>query len=397
MTESTQKQTCLYCGSPALSAIHEDKYVIDHCGKDHIPEQAPPDPEDTVPPEDIYYSCSNCGLIYSQLETDRETERLNRIEFYQGLDNPDDAIGEIEVLESARQLMTKGEWENALDVLFKQGFPFTHPLEFAICRNICQTAKYFDCPKNLLYRRYKHLDNLLAAVKAMDFFEKNCGTKPDARTVHIYEVLILLGSTPHTDYTVSPIEGNPKVMRPGFTDQTCRKLTDVLGTYAQRLERQYGISGDVKYLKMSAELWHQCLEKAKDDWLAFATLKEDDYLRLPTALREDIITKAELLDKQILLREPDYIPLKTPRRSLILPHGCFYFIILGATIAVIGVIALVGLYMPINSFTWSVSKLLLGKRGETIIFVLIPFLCIVLPIFIMIIAEHFKNKPTNKK
>ncbi len=74
-----QPQRCLFCGQNTVICVQkEEPSALSKLlfSQDNAPQV-------TNKETARQYTCSNCGLIFTQQEIDKDTERLNRNEFYQ--------------------------------------------------------------------------------------------------------------------------------------------------------------------------------------------------------------------------------------------------------------------------------------------------------------------------
>ena len=316
------KYKCIYCGSDKLTYAESELYP---------------------------YICPECGIRFTKLDFDTEIERLNQAS---GSDVQEKADEEA-VLETAWQLMLKQQWDAALDVLFRCRYPFAHPAEFLFWRSICQTVPLLG--KSDLSKRYESLDNLLNNLNHFDYFSPDDDQELDRSLKRIHQALMLMSRQPIYDRTAVPLGvSDIKEQREGCTDETCRRLAAVLGTFAERLELRYNASHNIDYLKMTAELWTQCLERGQDGFIAFSDA-DDHFLHLPALLRQQIVTKIKQLNALIMQQDPQYVPLKLPRQPIAILHHIFTSIFITLVIpAAVALMLWLATYIPYNSpiFKW---------------------------------------------
>ena len=288
------------------------------------------------------YTCSNCGLIFTQQEITKEEERRSRQEFYQNADNPDEQITEEETLAEAKQTLKKSLWDDelnegmpslglvshytvqkktcddVLDMLFRHGFPFQHPLEFMIYRDLCQAGSLLTCIKDRIGDRYQHLDNMLSDVQHLSYFLPKDEEELFRILSGICEALLMLGDMViycHTDN-----ETTNRRNRDFFTDQTGRKRAAIIGLFADQLEERKDSAHGTDYLKMALKLWHKILEQAYESNVYLKLgLGSDEMTQIPQQMRQQIVAKIQQLNDLVLQRDPGFIPDALPELPLVIP------------------------------------------------------------------------------
>lgn len=261
-----QKHLCPYCGQTELIApdyIYRSQIQADitSAGKDSYGSR--------IIITNYYYQCALCGACISDPEFKREMQRLKALQ--QTAAQPQE-VSESQILDRAEQLMQKYRWEEALDLLFQQAYPYEHPLEFLFCRSICQLAPFMLYPRTkkqafklafgfgdyhitIFKQRYEILDPLLESLKALDYYlPQDDPEKTFAILKHLYEALLLLGGLPFKSYSFSHKSEN-------YIDYTHHKrlaiitsFTEILRSQADSDQRHYA-----EYLKMIVYLLNECL------------------------------------------------------------------------------------------------------------------------------------------
>lgn len=134
---------CLYCGHDALTelnlflSVNKNSETAERLAADYFLTEKIRSKEISALsyPDDHYY-CRHCGVIITQSDLDRDDGRL-----CQDALTPDSAADECgteeEILETAGRLIHKLSWEEAGRVLWSCGYPWQHPVEFLVLRNIC--------------------------------------------------------------------------------------------------------------------------------------------------------------------------------------------------------------------------------------------------------------------
>ena len=328
---------CLYCGRETLIRPQK-KELPSSFGElllSHIEDLLP-----SAPPAQ-QYSCSTCGLIITQEDLENEAERLNRQEFYQGAGNPDDNLTEEKVLQAAERLLKqtlvhkksdkeetessksqrcdlqKQNCEEAFGLLFQHGYPFQHPLEFMIYRDLSLAGRWLVCGRHEINSRYQHFDKMINNIRHLDYYLPQNDPEALYKTLsRIFRALMILGDMTgycHTEYEY--IVSNKRIPNNHiiFADETGRRRAAVLGLFADRLEELQNAPQGVQYLKMALQLWHKVLEQAEETYLYIKLgIGGDRYRRIPYEMQKQVVAKIQQLNKIIKQRDPNFAPPALP-------------------------------------------------------------------------------------
>ena len=138
----------------------------------------------------LQYTCTNCGLTFTQTDLEKDKESRSKQSSHQGVVNFPAQSTEEETLEDDKGLLQKCltglEFDDyllqsdealerqeemqyavcaeALDLLFRRGSPLQHPLEFALCRDLCRTAPLLLGYKAEINGRCQQQDVMLSNV-----------------------------------------------------------------------------------------------------------------------------------------------------------------------------------------------------------------------------------------
>ncbi|MDO5297004.1 MAG: hypothetical protein Q4F00_10340 [bacterium] len=320
------------------------------------------------------YTCTYCGLTFTQKSIDAEEERLKRKDFDEKTGISDGQNTEEETFEAVKQMLQdyirqnvsetcppidlqeilslqgsqQSACDKAYDLLFQHGFPFKYPLEYMIYRDICHIGSFLMCEKSFIKKRYKLLDNMLSDMHHLDYYLPDNNTEELFQTLmRIGEALLLLGSLPI--YCHTQIGSNNT---PNYTDLTCRKRAAILVIFAARLEELQDTSHGTDYLKMALKLWNKALQQAQDVLLlTLLNLNDDTLSQLPYKTRKQINQKITLLSAQLKERDADFIPDKLPVQPLNIPPIITAgSLIICALLALVGIFALATLFYSITGW-----------------------------------------------
>ena len=333
-----QTRHCLYCGQEfklsfdeleqppwlgEFSRLFKYTYESEECGRPLL-----------------QYTCTQCGLTLTQTDLEKDEERRGKPDLSREPANSPDRSTEEETLEEVKGLFQKclnsldfddyllQSWDalqhqeeiqyaiccEALDLLFRRGSPLQHPLEFALCRDLCRTASLLLCDISDINGRYQQLDIMLSNVQHLHYFLSQNDPEDLFRTLtRLSEIILILGSLPIRCHTKPEREGSP-----GYTDLTCRKRAAVIGAMAIQLEGLKDSPHGTEYLKMALQLWRKVLEQGQEISLtALFNVGGDSIAQLPRALRVQIIAEIHRLNEAAVQRDPRYIPEKLPVQPIL--------------------------------------------------------------------------------
>ena len=309
-----------------------------YCGSSRIQTQA----------DSSLHICQSCGLAASSHELWDAHNHLD-IDGKQG-SSADNAIYENEILASAWELMQKKAWDKALHILFPPTLPAQHHIEFAVYRGICQAAPALSSSD--LQRRADLLNLLLHNIGCLDSFLPSINEKNKYRALHrMYEALLLLANE---EITYMPQITTFDIIFGYSVKYTAGQLADILCCLAESLETQGDDAAHgTDYLKMSAELYHQCLVTAQKQYYIqnkdgrldirgiFFSKRE---LQLSPEIHKRINEKIRRLNAEIAQEDEDFTPyavIHVPRvlpvwltvlsafmlfTTITFPFCCYYFI-----------------------------------------------------------------------
>lgn len=281
-----------------------------------------------------YLECRRCGLTtkHSELTAFNDTltaeRRLHPDEASNGCNAGTVYADEEETLNSAWQLMQAHAWDKALDALVPAAIPSQHPLEFAVWRGICQLVPALTDKD--LKRRYQHLDVLQHNLSCLNYFLPSCeGEKKYRLLKKLHQALMLLGKLEAnclTDYSD---------FRDSLPDTSNRRRVSALVLLAEVLESQGADAGHgTEYLKMSVQLYHQCLITAReicniDSQVGTFISMPVDKLQISPETRRQINEKINLLNENILQKDPKFTPQEKAPDPHNMPRWMCWFAIAG--------------------------------------------------------------------
>ena len=295
-------EKCIYCGHNELNADTNDRL-----------------------------KCRRCGLVFTRPDYDDVNNILINAHLQPHDQASNDNTGTVyadeeDTLNSAWQLMQAQAWEKALAALVPAAVPSQHPLEFAVWRNICQSAPTLT--DNDLKRRSPLLGILHGNIQRPNYFLPACeGEKRYLLLQRLYQALMLLGKLEVnclTNYNTAST----------LTDTTNGRRADMLVILAEVLESQntdpeYG----TEYLKMSLQLYQQCLITASEicssgktgSFISMST----DKLQLAPKTRSHINAKIEQLNAILTKIDPGFVPQKKAPDPIIMPVWLHWLLLLG--------------------------------------------------------------------
>lgn len=287
------------------------KHLCPYCLKSELAHVTPASRFSYLGTEDLHrlslrggiYECSICGMQCTELEVSHAAKHIQP--FNPGAGQTDtlrkDLQKEEELLGQAWSLMQKRMWKDALEVLFKQSYPFQLPLEFIFYRDICQIAPMLLGPKSELDTRYQMLNVLLSNIGHLSYYLPADDDEAACKTIKkLYESLLLFGSL--------PIKRHTNLVFSGPVYYTNHTRAAILSAFADYLEmatigkKQF----TADYLKMAVQLFHKCLElsREKNKLLPY----HESRLNLPTHDRQLINTKIKQLNADIKHLDPSFNP-----------------------------------------------------------------------------------------
>ena len=294
-------QKCLYCNTGTLLHVKPSSDFYDMSYEKEGISSLPLD----------LYQCDTCGIQCTKLEVDKAGSN-GRSPFSAAL-QPE--TSEEELLVQAWNLMRKSDWEEALTVLFRAGSPLEHPLDFLICRDICQIAPLLLGSRYDLENRYTKLKMLLNDLSRLVYFITDDGDSDTTFNTlnRLYAALMLLGTLPvkrHVIYTF----GAPAYYTNRYRAAALCAYADYLEAIAFSQEKH-----GTQYLKMAVQLCHRSLEacKEKEQLLPHRIL----YLNLPPNDRRQINAKISKLNAEIKLRDPQFNPVPPPPEPKVIPQA----------------------------------------------------------------------------
>lgn len=274
ISPNTDKQSCIYCGCSKgivrVNPAKANKYGTGGKNNNSIRITT-----------DYYYKCSSCGVCFSRAEARRAAKNLH----ITAKVNPQNRNPEDDILQSAWKLMHKRQWDQALEVLFLQSFPFQHTLEFMVYRNICQAARLFIYPRTkwqaallafrsydiiILRMRYEALDPFIDTMRDLDYYLPQNDNKETFRILkRLYEALSFFIDLPFKHYGDVP---DNKKLSYSIIDHTHAKRIAMVNGFADFLKSKadQDPEHEAAYLNMARYLLNQCLT---------ITLKINDEMR----------------------------------------------------------------------------------------------------------------------
>ncbi len=260
------------------------------------------------------FKCCRCGLMFTRSGLDKDNKRLNRRNFYQGADNPDDRFSEDEVLDSAWALMEKSAWDQAEKTLFQRGYPFEHAMEFMLLREICLAAPLFERSEET---RSKCLDIISGNLEKLpDYLPPNDNEQAFAILKRIYKALLLLGDLSFYCTTTYPERGRSKSSC--HIDHTSQKRSDILEAYAAYLEHDTPKDDKrhIDCLKMAGTLLLKCFEQCpnKHGNLLLSGV-HDEFLQISPSTSRRLSESIDIINSEISSLDPGFTPFQKPSRA----------------------------------------------------------------------------------
>ena len=286
MQNNNKKKHCLYCGKGSLKLCQNDSFT------------------------ETAYICGSCGLIFTEADYNLDLFALNG----SGEEEKTPRGSEEKILRAALELMWKNSWNHAAGTLQPRNTPLRHAWEFAVYRNLCQSASLLK--SQAAAKRYQQLSILEHNLSCREYFLTN----PDSETAYqilqgLFQALMLWGSLDIaclTDYS--------NVNSSNFIDSTNRRRAEILCSFADILkERGSDNVHGTDYLKMAVQLRSQALVLALEKYNSHFSACYEEYLQLPPAMRRKIKAEIELLNGLIKQRDPDFVPPKVPPDPKLLP------------------------------------------------------------------------------
>ena len=281
-TENMDSHICLYCGKTQTSQAETQK-------------------KDTP----AFCECPHCGRQYTKWDEAKEQERINRLEFYQDADNPDNHVSEEEIIQSAWELMKNEEWEKAQDRLFQRGQPLRYSPIFSAYRDVCRAAARLA--ETDLDKRYLELDilkhNLEIAKRELAGFSGKDLLEVLRR---IYEALMLLGSLQPASRKNIPV----KHASESLVNSTNQKRSDALEVFALYLWKETPENGEFRAecLKMAVQLLHKCLEIGQEEPGTFINRSNKEMLQISQPTRKRIKEAINAINPAISRLDPAFVP-----------------------------------------------------------------------------------------
>lgn len=332
---SSRKQLCPYCGQGALELAEDSKLDLP-CSEQEkaaintvntMLQEAGMDPLSLADEEEgelgRTYLCSNCGSLISASQLEEMKDAGGSALSSSSAIDREAAASAAEILDSAWQLMQKSYWEKAAAVLAPPYPPF-HALECAVYLSVCQMAPEF-LQEYAMYTRCEQLYMLSENLKKIDKFlpkEPHGHPKCDVYTIlqRVHQALMLLGTlTLHcaTNYDI----------KSRIIDRTNCKRCEVLVVFAEYLEsRGADARHGTGYLKMAAELYHKCLEAARERYCHIILSREINKLQIPPQMRRHIKAKIAELNKAISERDAKFTPRQPLPDPKIMPTWLLYLL-----------------------------------------------------------------------
>ena len=308
------------------------------------------------------YKCKHCGVFATALEVSKSAEIQRPKNAYLGIDHSGPAkisssLTEEEVLNSAEELMSKYQWEQALEELLKKGYPLTRPGEFMICRSICQTAILFADAASDGKNRAQQVKLMLNNLSCLDYFAPLDKDELYHILTRIFKAMMMLADTPFK----APSQAAAKLIS--------RHLATILSAYAELLETETigneTMAYATEYRKMSLLLLHKCLALTQEKRGRFFPRIEKQ-LKLPTDNRRQVNAKIRQLNEQIRQAEPNFPAVPPPPMPMVIPK----FLVTAGKIALTVCSAVLGIYCFASFFMPSIfikGDLFFGVSLETAI------------------------------
>lgn len=305
----------------------------------------------------LQYTCSKCGLTLTQTDLDNDKIHRSEQESYRDLANASALSTEEETLEEVKGLLHKclsldfydylqqsfealeqqavtqyAVCSQALGLLFRHGYPLQHPLEFALCRDLCRVAPLLLCHKfchNERHGRYQQLDVMLSNALHLSYFLSQSDSEQLCQTLtRLSDIFLLLGDLPMCCHTEPPKEHDP-----GYTDLTCRKRAAIIGALALQLEEFKDSPQGTEYLKMAQRLWHKVLEQGQEISLSVMLgIGGDAMSQLPSNLRLQVNAEIQRLNVMIAQRDPHFRPGKLPLQPFLYAMPMHQKVIIAAVV-----------------------------------------------------------------
>lgn len=353
---------CIYCGHQELSTDYEGNL-----------------------------ECRRCGLVFTNSEYAAITSGLRDAHNqHQETASSNSHIEEIyqaeeENLNSVWILMQNRAWDKALEALIPSAHPPQHPLEFTLWRNVCQLAPTLT--EKDLQQRYSILGIMRRNLRSLKFYLPLYeGQTKYKHLLRLSQALWLMGQLEVNCLTDYSSLGS-------ITDKTNDQRVSVLQLLAEALEEQgpdpvYGTD----YLKMSVQLYRQCLLAAREfcnfggDSGAFISVKPW-LLQISPEIRQNINAKIDLLNENIKLREPEFVPQEKIPDPKNMPVWMSWLMV---TCWIYPLLLLPGVFMLKDALeARELGYLLLAKTDDGLVFTFLVFYFMCVGVWMLYINHKY--------
>ena len=298
-----------------------------------------------IPEDKKKYVCSDCHTVTTQTVFIKDNERTVSQAYA-----PEQAVrksssDEPETLKTALKFIKTNRSQEAFDLLLQHGFPLEHAAEFLIYRDVSQLIPCLSgCQTG---QRYWLLEAILNNLRQLDvYLPYGDEAKLFQALTGIYEALLKLGREPinnQTDYR--HLYTNYGSAFDGANDHTYRRRTDVLIAFAERLEAasQKSERHSLDYLEMALEVWHTCLDEAREEHGNLLIGIDTQILQLAPSQRRHITAHIRQLNPIVKQHDPDFI-VKEPQK------GVFYLTYWAVMLLSLGFCAVIGFLAYLSVF-----------------------------------------------
>ena len=259
------------------------------------------------------FICSDCQLIISQTDFEKDNERVRRLDSEKDTAAPAAPPDERETLSSALKLIKANRAPEALELLYKHSYPFKHPAEFVICRNVCQLIPLLSGTE--VGQRYRILEVLQHNVGHLDYYLPADDEEAVFKTLNnIYNLLLHLGREPINCLTDYNTYHRTYVVD---IDQTNSRRAEVLVEFAKRLEEesQKSAAHSLEYLKRAVELWHTCLDESRETHGNSLLCIDTQMLQISPSRHRFISARIKQLNSVISAHDPSFTPREPQKKS----------------------------------------------------------------------------------
>lgn len=316
---------CPYCGQDALSTQAPDIDMLSqNCGV-------------------IIYKCRNCGIC-SRVSLEDELPDISSALSPDSLQNCTAKTSELELLRLVRQQIEKQLWNEALELLLTQRFPYKHPIDFIIYRNICQIAISFSSKWATPQERSLELNMLAINLASLDYYFSNVSPTMKSNTLlNLAEAFLILG-----DAAIQYSESHKDCYY-----HHCVRLLSSLADILEAETTAESTADSSKHiyiasLKAEVRLLHKCLEAAEEKPFIFFPYTEEQ-LKIPSSERQQISDKIEQLNTRICKADSQFNLVPPPPAPKIITSRSYRIILISyIAIAIIVILMFYKIYIRYN-------------------------------------------------